>query len=168
MTAFYNVAYYCPEYLSCFTFMKEKKCDGNESICEKCNRKFYGKKCFENHLKNRSKVKNKSDTVCGSVKKCFKCERIITGKYVNNHKCGYKDCSNCGKYVYNNHKCYMKKIKVKGGYFSVNKNNPCKINKSMKKKDWCFSCRSHKDKNIFYDFQCTQNTGTHEVNLAIV
>ena len=35
--------------------------------------------------------KNKSDSVCDSVKKCLKCERIITGKYVNDHKCGRKN-----------------------------------------------------------------------------
>ena len=106
MTAFCNADYYyycheckrtytkrdklkCPtKCLSCFTFMKEKKCDGKEIICNKCNRKFYGEQCFKNHLKYRSKVENKSDTVCDLVKNCFKCERIITGKHVNNHKCG--------------------------------------------------------------------------------
>ena len=47
------------------------------------------------------------------------------------------------------------------------KNKPCKTNKSMKKKDWCYSCGSHTEKYLFYDFEATQNTGTHEVNLAI-
>ena len=37
----------------------------------------------------------------------------------------------------------------------------------MKKKDWCFSCKSHTEKYLFYDFECNQNTGTHEVNLAL-
>ena len=37
----------------------------------------------------------------------------------------------------------------------------------MKKKDWCFSCSSYSEKYIFYDFECTQNTGNHKVNLAI-
>ena len=141
--------------------IKGKKCEGEEINCEKCNRKFYGEKCFKNHLKNQSKVDNKSDTVCDSVKKCSKCERIITGKYVNLHKCGYKECTNCGKYVDKDQKCYLKKIKVKGGNCTLNKNNPWKINESMKKKDWCFSCRSYTEKY-------TQNTGTHEVNLAMV
>ena len=87
---------------------------------------------YKNHLKNRPKDK-KIDTVCGSVKKCLKCEQIITGKYVNNRKCGYKGCTNCGKYVYKDHKCYMKKIKVKGGYCIVDKNNQCNqsINQSI-------------------------------------
>lgn len=91
------------------------------------------------------------------LKKCLKCERIITGKYVNIHKCGYRERTNCVKYVDKDHKCYLKKIKVKGGYCTVNKNNPCKINKSVKKKDWCFSCRSYTEKYLFYDFECTQD-----------
>ena len=43
-----------------------------------------------------------------------------------------------------------------------------RLQKSIKKNDWCFACRSHTEKYLFYDFECTQNTGTHEVNLAIV
>lgn len=45
----------------------------------------------------------------------------------------------------------------------------CRNKKSVKKKDWCFSSsyRSYTEKYIFYDFECTKNTGTHVVNLAI-
>ena len=32
--------------LSCFTFIKGKKCEGKEINCEKCYRKFYGEKCL--------------------------------------------------------------------------------------------------------------------------
>ena len=106
LTAFYDTPYYfheckkaytkrdkhkCPsKCLSCFIYAKDKKCDGKIIVCEKCNRKFFGKRCFKNHLKNRSKVEGKTDIVCDTVKKCLDCNRIITGKYVNNHKC---DCS---------------------------------------------------------------------------
>ena len=38
--------------LSCFTYIKDKKCEGNEITCSKCNRKFFGKRYFKNHLKN--------------------------------------------------------------------------------------------------------------------
>ena len=63
-TAFYDSPYYCHECkkaytkrdkhkcsskcLSCFTYAKDKKCEGNEITCEKCNRKFFGKRCFKN------------------------------------------------------------------------------------------------------------------------
>ena len=87
LTAFYDTPYYCHECkksytkrdkhkcpskcLSCFTYAKDKKCDGKEIVCEKCNRKFFGKRCFKNHLKNRSKVEGKTDIVCDTVKKCL-------------------------------------------------------------------------------------------------
>ena len=44
---------------------------------------------------------------------------------------------------------------------------PCKSNDSIKKKDWCYPCRTYTEKYIFYDFEATQNTGTHTVNLSI-
>ena len=175
LTAFYNTPYYCHECkkaytkrdkhkcpskcLSCFTYAKDKKCEGNEIICSKCNRKFFGKRCFKNHLKNRTKVEGKTDIVCNTVKKCLDCNRIITGKYVNCHKCGYSECNNCNKYVGKNHKCFMKKVKAKGGYCKVSSKKPCKNNDSSKKKDWCYSCRTYTEKYIFYDFEATQNTG---------
>ena len=183
LTAFYDTPYYCHECkkaytkrdkhkcpskcLSCFTYTKDTKCEGKEIICKKCNRKFFGKRCFKNHLKNRSKVEGKTDIVCDTVKKCLDCSRIITGKYVNSHKCGYTECNNCNKYVGKNHKCFMKKIKAKGGYCTVDGKKPCKNNDSVKKKDWCYSCRTNTEKYIFFDYEATQNTGTHNVNLSI-
>ena len=181
MTAFYDTPYYCHECkkaytkrdkhkcpskcLSCFTYNKATKCEGKEIVCEKCNRKFFGNRCFKNHLKNRSKVEGKMDIVCNAVKKCLDCNRIITGRYVKAHKCGYSECTNCGKYVSKNHKCFMKKVRAKGGN-CLNK-KPCKNNESIGKTAWCYSCRTYTEKYIFYDFECTQNTGIHEVNLCV-
>ena len=174
LTAFHDTPYYCHECkkayterdkhkcpskcLSCFTYAKDIKCEGTEITCEKCNRKFFGKRCFKNHLKNRSKVEGKTDIVCDTVKKCNDCSRIITGKYVNCHKCGYSECTNCGKYVGKGHKCYLKKVKAKGGNCMTGKKEPCKNNDSIKKTDWCYPCRTYTEKYIFYDFEATQNT----------
>ena len=90
LTTFYDTPYYCheckkaytkrdkhkcpSECISCFTYAKDKKCEGNEIICEKCNRKFFSKRCFKNHLKNRSKIEGKTDIVCDTVKKCNDCQ----------------------------------------------------------------------------------------------
>ena len=184
MTAFYDMPYFChfckktftkrdkqkcpSKCLSCFTYAKDKKCEGMEIVCGKCNRKFFGKRCFKNHLKNRSKASTKGITVivCDTVKKCLDCNRIITAKCVNNHKCGYTECNNCNKYVGKNHKCFMKKVKAEGDYCTVNKKKPCHI-KSNRKNDWCYSCKTFTEKYIFYDFEARQNTGTHKVNLSI-
>ena len=177
LTAFYDTPYYCHECkkaytkrdkhkcpskcLSCFTYTKDTKCEGKEIICKKCNRKFFGNRCFKNHLKNRSNVEGKTDIVCDTVKKCLDCSRIITGNYVNNHKCGYSECTNCGMYVDKDHKCYLKKVKAKGGLCTVDGKEQCKNNGSIKKSDWCYPCRTNTEKYIFYDFEATQNTGTH-------
>ena len=183
LTAFYDTPYYCHECkkaytkrdkhkcpskcLSCFTYTKDIKCEGKEIVCEKCNRKFFGKRCFKNHLKNRSKIEGKTDIVCDTVKKCNDCSRIITGKYVNCHKCGYSECTNCGKYVGKNHKCFKKKVKAKGGNCMTFKMESCYNDDSIKKTDWCYPCRTYTEKYMFYDFEATQNTGTHTINLSI-
>ena len=61
----------------------------------------------------------------------------------------------------------MKKIKAKGGYCTVDSKKTCKNNDSIKMKDWCHSCGTYTEKCIFYDFEATQSTGTHTVNLSI-
>ena len=183
MTAFYDSPYYCHECkkaytkrdkhkcpakcLSCSTYFKNKKCEGNEITCSKFNRKFFGKRCYKNHLKNRSMVEGKTDIVCDTVKKCVNCCRIITGKYVGVHRCSYSECKNCGNYVGKNHKCFMKNVEAKGGKCMTFKMESCYEDNSIKKKDWCFSCKTYTEKYIFYDFKVTQNTGTHTVNLSI-
>ena len=47
---------------------------------------------------------------------------------MNSHKCGFSECNNCNKYVGKNYKCFMKKVKAKGGYCMVNSKKPCKNN----------------------------------------
>ena len=41
--------------------------------------------------------------------------------------------NSCNKYVGKNHKCYLKKVKAKGGYCMAGNKNPCKNNDSIKK-----------------------------------
>ena len=89
------------------------------------------------------------------------------GKFIKVHKCGYSECTNCEKYVGKDHKCFLKKVKAKGGYCMAGNKEPCNNNDSIKK-DWCHSCGTYKEKYIFYDFEATQNTGTHTANLPIV
>ena len=107
--------------------------------------------CYETHLSK----------VCSTVKMCLQCRRIIVGKFVNGHKCDHIKCQNCNKYVKNGHKCFMKRVKLKGGFCTNSK--PC----NGSKKDWCYSCLTRTQKYVFYDFECTQSTGRHVVNLSV-
>ena len=84
---------------------------------------------------------------------------------MNSHRCGYSECTNCGKYVGKNHKCFMKKVKAEGGNCMTFKMKSCYNDDSIKKTDWCYPCRTYTEKYMFYDFEATQNTGTHTVNL---
>ena len=83
LTAFYDTPSYCHECkkaytkrdkhkcpskcLSCFTHAKDRKCGGNEITYSKCNRKFFGKRCFKNHLKISRRLRVKTDIVCDTV-----------------------------------------------------------------------------------------------------
>ena len=182
MTAFLDVAYYChsckkaytrrdkhkcpQKCLSCFKYFPDgNKCDGKAVYCKHCNRVFHGNSCFKNHTSNRSK--DGDDSVCSSVAKCLKCNQIILKPYIKIHKCGHKMCNNCNRYCESKHECFIKKIKCKGGNCIKDNKNPCRLNKNIPRKDYCYSCRTYNEKYLFFDFECTQNTGTHEVNLAI-
>ena len=182
MTAFLDVAYYChsckksytrrdkhkcpQKCLACFKYFPDgNKCKGKDVTCKQCNRVFNGNSCFKNHTSNRSK--KDADSVCSTVAKCLKCSQIILKPYIKIHKCGHKMCNNCNKYCENNHKCFIKNIICKGGNCTKDSQNPCRLNKTLPKKDYCYSCRTYTEKYLFFDFECTQNTGTHEVNLGI-
>ena len=182
MTGLLDVAYYChsckkaytrrdkhkcpQKCLSCFKYFPDgNKCDDKDVECQKCNRVFHGNSCFKNHTSNRSKDSN--DSVCNSVAKCLKCKQIILKPYIEIHKCGFKMCNNCNKYCDSKHECFMKKIKCKGGNCVKDSKTPCRSNKNMPRKDYCYSCRTYNEKYLFFDFECIQSSGTHEVNLAI-
>ena len=182
MTAFLDTAYYChsckkaytrhdkhkcpQKCLSCFKYFTDgNKCNGKGVTCKQCNRVFHGNNCFKNHTSNRSK--KDCDSVCNSVAKCLKCNQIILKPYINIHKCGHKMCNNCNRYCESKHKCFIKKMKCMGGNCTKVSKKPCRSNKKIPRKDYCYSCKTHNEKYAFFDFECTQNTGTHEVNLAI-
>ena len=150
----------CPaKCIACFKYFPDgKKCSKPEIICDKCNRSFFGLECFEEHKRDRSEG-GEPDIVCEIVAKCLECERTITMP-LKDHICGYSKCSNCKDYCdLTMHKCFMKKKKCKGG-----KCTGCDEETKTK----CYSCSTYSEKYMFYDFECVQETGIHEVNLAVV
>ena len=143
----------CPsKCIACFKYFPDGiKCSGDLINCNSCHRSFFGQDCFDEHKRNRGK----SDVVCEKVVKCLHCERTIT---VKDHICGYSTCSNCKSYCnMKSHKCYMTKKQCKGGNCTG-----CSPDKK------CYACKTKTEKYMFYDFECTQETGIHVVNLAVV
>ena len=88
----------CPlECLSCFTFIKGKKCEGP---CE--GKEIMVKSVTENFtVKNVLTITLRIDPSLKisltSFVNLLKSARIITGKYVKTHKCGYRECTNCAR-----------------------------------------------------------------------
>ena len=101
----------CPnKCLSCF---KTEQHTGDKIFCDECNRTFFGQKCYDKHLRNRSEGKNRS-VVCELVQKCLECKRTVSD--LKKHICGYVTCSNCKSYWDpKTHKCYMLSVETKDG-----------------------------------------------------
>ena len=47
----------CPD--KCLSCFKAEKHTGDNTVCEKCNRVFFGEPCYKEHLRNRSKGKKR-------------------------------------------------------------------------------------------------------------
>jgi hypothetical protein len=83
--------------------------DGYKSMssCDKCNKYFYGKNCYDNHIKNRKCIEHSY--------RCGKCHRFYKTRELKkaDHKCNEVKCGNCKQYVKNDHECYMLKKDLK-------------------------------------------------------
>ena len=124
-------------------------CENKEPkiVCEKCNREFYERKCFENHKKfaNRSGEK----IICEKVYYCKTC-LVTVNVDLGKHECGIHYCKTCRSKHKHNELCYMQPAKVK----------------VFKKKTLFY----------FYDFETRQDTSyqnhvsnkIHIPNLAVV
>ena len=144
----------CPgKCLSCF---KTEQHTGDKIFCGKCNCTFFGQKCYEEQLRNRSKG-GKRSVVCELVQKCLKCHCTVSD--LKKHVCGYSTCNNCKLYCDPKmHRCYMLPVETKGG--TCTRETPC----AGPKKDWCLCCKTRTTKYMFYDLETQQNTGMHVVN----
>ncbi len=82
-----------------------------------------------------------TNKTCDKVWKCNCCKKVLDrNKHPpEKHKCGDYECKSCGQVVGKDHKCYLFPKPIKP-----------------------FS-----EKYIFFDFEATQNTGKHEINLAV-
>lgn len=112
--------------------------------CEHCWRKFYTQECFDNH---------KQTGLCDKLWKCLECNKTFTRRTQGDkvlqlsekcldpeeHNCGLQWCQNCVTWVTERHQCFMKVTKPK---------------------------KPH-EQFLFADFEATQDTGTHIVNLAV-
>ena len=188
MTAFNNTDYYChtckkgytlrdkhrcpDKCLACYEYFPSgDKCgtsvDDKNIMCDSCSRTFFGQTCFDNHLKTRGK---KGPSVCDTVFKCLECQRVLTRKDISpeDHVCGTTKCGNCKQWVVmSEHKCYMKPKSCKGGRCLSTFPSDHPWFGTCLKDDPCYACRTCSEAYMFFDLECSQDTGEHLINLAV-
>ena len=130
----------CPD--KCLACFKPGQHTGDIIVCGTCNRTFFGQKCYEEHLKNRSKGK-KRDVVCKLIQKCLECKRTVSD--LKQHVCGYATCNNWKEYCdLTKHQCYMLPVETKGG--ACTREIPC----TGPKKGWCLCCKTRSENYICF------------------
>ena len=158
LPGFLNTSYFCHQCHKGYDHTTDHLCDGmcqscrgfgctiedNGMTCQECHRFFKNQTCYDRH--KQEPINGGGRTVCEAVKKCPTCKKSMDVRRLNNHPCvDNKECSTCNA-VLNpnnpNHKCYMQQEQPKEepSYAQL----------------------------LFFDFECTQERGIHEVNLCVV
>ena len=112
--------------------------------CQECDRLFKNQACYDRH--KQEAINGGGKTVCEKIRKCPKCHHSMDVRQISGHQCvDNKKCPTC-KIKCNpndlNHKCYMQQQEPKE--------------------------ESSYTQLLFFDFECTQEHGIHEVNLCVV
>ena len=117
---------------------------GNGMVCNECDRLFKNQACYDRH--KHQPINGGGRTVCQTIRKCPKCKQSMDVRKIGKpHQCVDKKCPTC-KRERNpqdlNHQCYMQQLEPKE--------------------------ESSYSQLLFFDFECTQEHGIHEVNLCVV
>ena len=111
--------------------------------CNECDRVFKNQACYDHH-KNEP-IDGGGRTVCEVIRKCEKCGKVMDVRQIKNgHICG-KKCRTCGLILNQedtDHKCYIQQLEQEED-----------------------SSYNHL---LFFDFEATQEHGTHCPNLCVV
>ena len=155
LPGFLNTNYFCHACHKGYDHTTDHLCDGmcqscrgfgctiedNGITCQECHRFFKNQPCYDRH--KQEPINGSGRTVCEGVKKCPKCHRSMDVRKLNKHPCvDNKKCSTCNAVLNPNHKCYMQQEQPKEepSYAQL----------------------------LFFDFECSQERGIHEVNLCVV
>ena len=118
--------------------------EGKGITCNECDRVFRNQACYDRH-KNEP-INGGGRTVCEVIRKCEKCSKPMDVRHLNpkGHICG-KKCETCGLILTRedtDHKCYIKPLEQEE--------------------------ESRYNHLLFFDFEATQEHGTHCPNLCVV
>ena len=155
LPGFLNTNYFCHTCHKGYDHTTDHLCDGmcwscrgvgctiedNGIICKECDRLFKNQVCYDRH--KQEPINGGGRTVCEAVKNCPKCHKSMDVRKLNKHPCvDNKKCSTCEAVLNPNHQCYIQQEEPKEepSYAQL----------------------------LFFDFECTQEHGIHEVNLCVV
>ena len=158
LPGFLNKAYFCKRCHKCYSNTTDHVCpamcgscrgfgcvlEGEGIVCNECNRLFKNQACYDRH-KNEP-INGGGRSVCEAVRKCEKCGNAMDVRKIKDggHICG-KKCRTCGlilKQEDNDHKCYIQQLEQEE--------------------------ESSYNQLLFFDFEATQEHGTHCPNLCVV
>ena len=131
--------HFCEEF--CRTCRSKTCPEGNKKTCKECHMECRSDECFKNH-QLRKYIKGKEiEAPCKKYYKCLECKTVLdlSQRKKEDHICWEFKCNYCSNYYTGNHLCYLR------------------IREAKKS-----SC-----KYIFFDFECTQETGIHEANYLV-
>ena len=160
LPGFLNTAYFCHRCHKAYDHTTDHVCTGmcyscrgfdcviqNEGMtCNDCKRLFKNQTCYDRH--KQEPIDGGGKTVCEKIRKCPTCKKSMDVRKIRGrgHLCvDNQKCPTCkiGRNPNDlNHKCYMQPLepKEKSSYTQL----------------------------LFFDFECTQEHGIHEVNLCVV
>ena len=118
--------------------------EGEGIVCNECNRLFKSQVCYDHH--KNDPIDGGGRTVCEAVRECEKCGNAMDVRKIRDggHICG-KKCRTCGlilNHEDNDHKCYIQQLEQEE--------------------------ESSYNHLLFFDFEATQEHGTHCPNLCVV
>ena len=154
LPGFLNKSYFCKRCHKCYNNTTDHVCpamcgscrgfgcvlEGEGIVCNECDRLFKNQACYDRH---KEPVNGGGRSVCESVRKCGNAMDVRKIKD-GGHICG-KKCRTCGLILSqedNDHKCYIQQLEQEE--------------------------ESSYNQLLFFDFEATQEHGTHCPNLCVV
>jgi len=103
--------------------------------CRRCHMTCRSLECFNRHKQNtvsKGKNRRRSPSQCDTWWKCTTCRKTlhVEDRTPEDHLCGEYKCQSCGRYVLNDHQCYVRATPTE---------------------------EEHIPKFIFFDLECTQD-----------
>ena len=117
--------------------------EGQGIVCNECDRLFKNQTCYDQH---KEPINGGGRSVCEVIRKCDKCGKAMDVRKIKDggHICG-KKCRTCGLILNQedtDHKCYIQQLEQEE--------------------------ESSYNQLLFFDFEATQEHGTHCPNLCVV